>query len=203
MQALGVKIIVNSKASLEKISAYSPYAVILATGSRPIIPRSIKGIDGPHVYSVTDVLSGAAEFTGKNVCVIGSGMTGIETAEMLAKMENKVTVVEMAESIAPGAFFMNVMDVMSRLNEMGAEVLLKHKLMEIEENSIVVENSEGKLEHIDMDAVILSLGVISEKSLYEEISNEFQNIWNIGDSEKIGRIADAVSAGFELGYNLE
>lgn len=203
LELLGVKIYLNTKATAERLKMFSPYAVILATGSKPIIPRSIVGIDQENVYSVTDILSGDTKLTGKNVCVIGSGMTGLETAEMLIEQGNKVNIIEMADSVAPGAFFMSVMDITTRLNQHDTKILLKHKLVEIKDDGVIVENPEGEFNTITTDAVVLSLGVVSEKSLYDEISKNYENIYNIGDSEKIGRIADAVSVGFKLGHNME
>ncbi|MEG2291477.1 MAG: FAD-dependent oxidoreductase [Clostridium sp.] len=202
LSRLGVEIRLNTKATLENIKELSPYAVIIATGSKPIVPQSIAGINGDNVYSVTDILSGKKVLTNKNVCVIGSGMTGIETTEMLAEQGNKVSVVEMADSIAPGAFFMNVIDIMSRVNNYDVNLLLEHKLLEVKKDFIVVENAKGERIDLATDAVVLSLGVVSEKKLFEDTKFNFNKVYNIGDSDKIGRIGDAVSAGFKVGYNL-
>ncbi|EDK33732.1 FAD-dependent oxidoreductase [Clostridium kluyveri] len=73
----------------------SPYAVFVAEGSSPIIPESINGIHGKNVFTIVDVLSGKTEIYNKKAAVIGSGMTGLETAEFLASKNNDVTVFEM------------------------------------------------------------------------------------------------------------
>ncbi|MEG0963594.1 MAG: FAD-dependent oxidoreductase, partial [Lachnospiraceae bacterium] len=168
----------------------------------PMIPRSISGIDGANVQIITDILSGKDELREKNICIIGSGMTGLETAEMLAEQGNKVTVVEMAKTVAPGAFVMNVIDVTMRLNQYGVTMMLGHKLTQIKENAIVLENLAGEVKEVETDAVVLSLGVTCDSKFYENNKEAFDNMWNIGDSEKIGRIGEAVSAGFELGYSI-
>lgn len=202
LESLNIEVRLNTSATIENLKELSPYAVIAATGSKPIIPQSILGIDNKNVYLVTDILSGEKVITNKKVCVVGSGMTGIETAEMLAEQGNKVSIIEMADSIAPGAFFMNVIDVMSRVNNHDVNILLGHKLVEVRDDSVVMENSQGEIIEHNTDIVVLSLGVTSENSLYEEIKNEFDKAWNIGDANKIGRIGDAVSEGFQVGYNL-
>ena len=48
---------------------------------------------------------GEKKISGKIVAVIGSGMTGLETTEILNESGNHVVVVEMAEEIAPGTWF--------------------------------------------------------------------------------------------------
>ena len=61
----------------------------------------------------------------------------------------------------------------------------------------VVENEKGRKQELDCDCVVLSLGVKSDKTLYEELKDEAGNIYLIGDGEKAGRIADATRSAFE------
>jgi pyruvate/2-oxoglutarate dehydrogenase complex dihydrolipoamide dehydrogenase (E3) component len=88
----------------------SPYAVFIATGADAFIP-GIEGSNHEHVYTTTDILNGAVNLEGKIIAVIGSGMTGLETAELLAEQGNTVTVYEMANQIGGGAYFQNLIDV--------------------------------------------------------------------------------------------
>ena len=200
LNRLGVEIRLHTRATAENISALNPHAVILATGSTPLIPASIPGVGGDNVYSVSDILSGAVKLEGKKVVLIGSGMTGIETAEMLADAGNTVSVVEMQDTIAPDGYWQNVIDVLGHLKEKNVELLPKHTLLSIGADNVKLD---GAVTEIPCDAVVLSLGVKSEDSLFKEISGSFTNIYNIGDSKKIGRIVNAVTEGYLLAYNLK
>ena len=55
-----------------------PDAVLVATGSKSVVPRSIPGITGENVYTIEDILSGKAELKDKKVMIIGAGVTGLE-----------------------------------------------------------------------------------------------------------------------------
>lgn len=59
-------------------------------GSKPIIPKSIKGLNGKHVHTPVEILNGELKFYSENILVVGSGMTGLETAELLASQLNRV-----------------------------------------------------------------------------------------------------------------
>lgn len=193
----------NTEANEEIIKSYNPYAVIIATGGFSVKPKSIVGSDRENVYTTTDILNGSVKLRNKAVAVIGSGMTGLETAELLCETENKVTVVEMADTIAPGTWMQHVDDCMPRLNEHNVKFITGHKLTEITEDGIelsCVKNNNIMLAKADV--VVLSLGVASDNKLYKSIKDKFSNIHIIGDANKQGRIADATSQAYNLCKNL-
>ena len=61
------------------------------------------GVNNTHICTSTDILTGKVKISGKKVAVIGSGMTGVETAELLETQDNEVFVVEMADRVGPDA----------------------------------------------------------------------------------------------------
>lgn len=201
----GARIKLGTEATEESIAALNPHAVVVATGGFAVRPRSIKGADGENVFTVTEILNGSHLPKGKQVAVIGSGMTGLETAEMLCENGNKVTVIEMADSIAPGTWMQHIDDALPRLRAAGAKILTSRKLVEITPDGIVVEGTGKKAvrKSLACDEVVLSLGVRSENKLYEEIKDKFQNVYLIGDAEKPGRIADATHAAFDCAMKME
>lgn len=203
LKRLGVDVHCGTEASEMLIRTLNPYAVVVATGSKPIVPGKIPGVHGDNVCTAGDILSGRPALTGKKVCVIGSGMTGLETAELLTKQRNQVTIVEMADSVAPGAYMGNVVDVMQRLQAANTNVLLKHKLVAIRPNSIMLEKENGDWFELETDQVVLSLGVVSENALYDKLADAFENVHKLGDASQIGRIANAVQDGLRFAYNLE
>ena len=74
--------------------------LVLSPGASPIMPASIKGIDGDNVFSVRTVndvvnIKNAVTLSrGRKAAVIGGGFVGIEVAENLAKAGQEVTLVE-------------------------------------------------------------------------------------------------------------
>lgn len=198
----GAKVLFNTKADKDIIASYSPEIVITATGGNAIHPKSF---NGDNVVTVTQVLNGDIDISNKRVAVIGSGMTGLETSELLVSKGNKVTVVEMADKIAPGAWFQQLDDALPVLEKAGTEFLTSHKLLSVSSSGIELENlKEEKAVAIKVDFVVLSLGVRSDNSLYNEIKNsDSYKVYNIGDSNKIGRIANATESAYQLVMNIE
>lgn len=198
----GAKVLFDIKADKDIIASYSPEIVITATGGNAIHPKSF---NGDNVVTVTQILNGSIDISNKKVAVIGSGMTGLETSELLVSKGNKVTVVEMADKIAPGAWFQQLDDALPVLEKAGTEFLTSHKLLSISSSGIELENlKEKKAVAIKVDLVVLSLGVRSDNSLYNDIKNsDSYKVYNIGDSNKIGRIANATESAYQLVMNIE
>lgn len=198
----GAKVLFDIKADKNIIASYSPEIVITATGGNAIHPKSF---NGDNVVTVTQVLNGSIDISNKKVAVIGSGMTGLETSELLVSKGNKVTVVEMADKIAPGAWFQQLDDALPILEKAGTEFLTSHKLLSVSSSGIELENlKENKAVAIKVDLVVLSLGVRSDDSLYNDIKNsDSYKVYNIGDSKKIGRIANATESAYQLVMNIE
>lgn len=198
----GAKVLFDIKADKDIIASYLPEIVITATGGNAIHPKSF---NGDNVVTVTQILNGDIDISNKKVAVIGSGMTGLETSELLVSKGNKVTVVEMADKIAPGAWFQQLDDALPVLEKAGTEFLTSHKLLSVSSSGIELENlKEKKAVAIKVDLVVLSLGVRSDNSLYNDIKNsDSYKVYNIGDSKKIGRIANATESAYQLVMNIE
>ena len=63
--------------------------VVDATGSVPIVPR-IEGIQNENVCTAQEVLRFEKQFMNKKLLVLGAGLVGAETAEVLSLSGNKV-----------------------------------------------------------------------------------------------------------------
>lgn len=189
---------VADKALLDSLK---PYAIVNATGGNAVFPKAFQG---SNVSTVTEILNGSVQLENKKVAVIGSGMTGLETSELLVSQGNKVTVVEMAESIAPGAWFQGVDDAMAVLNKAGTAFLTGHRLISISDKGIYLEAvKSGKRLNVDVDYVVLSMGVRPDNALFNAIKDSSAyKVYNIGDSNKVGRIANATEAAYQLAVSL-
>ena len=203
--AAGAEIKLSTKADKELIESFSPTALIIATGGSSVKPKSIPGVGLPNVCTVTEVLNGTVSLSGKKVAVIGSGMTGLETSELLAEQGNDVFVVEMAKTIAPGTWMQHIDDIMPRLKASEVEIFLSKKLVAIHRTFIELESTGIRKEKtkLECDQVVLSIGVKSENALYNEMKESFENIQVIGDACKSGRIAQATESGYLAAIAIE
>ena len=210
---------------LDELEKINPYAVILASGGKPIIPR-VAGVE--KGVTANDVLSGKVVLKNKRVIVVGGGMTGLETAALLCG-DNDVTVLEMMPMVGNGIFINNVIKSIEHLSKNGTKLKTSTSLKEIKDGAVVVEpfagtgnNSvltgiknivgydpfasdeekpEGPYE-IPCDTVVLSIGVFSENSLLPELEARFEQVVNIGDSAKPGKITTATSDGYYAAKNI-
>ena len=199
----GVEIRLNTMATPDLVSELNPYAVIIAAGGQAVKPKSIPGAELYNVCTVTEILNGKINPHGKRVAVIGSGMSGLETAHALAEKGNQVIVVEMAKALAPGAYVQHTNDILPRLVQCGVQFVTGKKLVSILENEIVLEDTtDAKKETIQVEQVVLSLGVRPVNELYESLKGQYPNLYLVGDAEKVGRIAEATRSAYNVAMNL-
>jgi 2,4-dienoyl-CoA reductase-like NADH-dependent reductase (Old Yellow Enzyme family)/thioredoxin reductase len=203
LDKLGVTIKLNTFATAEMIKEMNPYAIFVATGSKPFIPN-IEGISENTIYTVEQALDKNFEVKNEKVVVIGGGMTGCEVAEDLALKGNYVTLIEMQDKLAPEVSPDNLVTVLKNLNSKNAKILLSHKMIKFGEKEVIIENvTNSEVVSIPADRIILSLGGRPNDELYNELVGKFQKVYKLGDSIKVGRIAQAVQTGFERAYVME
>lgn len=200
----GVELNFGKTIDADEIAALKPYAVILATGGIPVRPKSIQGIDGPQVVTANDVILGKVKIENSDVIVAGSGLTGLETTETLNDYGNRVTVVEMAKEIAPGAWFQLVDDEMERIRPFGTEFLTGTKLQAIEPGKVMLEDTKtGKISERKADYVVLALGVRPAPNEAEKLRElGIEKVLTVGDADKSGPIANACHSAYDAVMNI-
>jgi 2,4-dienoyl-CoA reductase-like NADH-dependent reductase (Old Yellow Enzyme family)/thioredoxin reductase len=202
LKKLGVDVRLNTKAEASDIKALNPYAVFICTGSDPILPRSIPGIDGDNVYTVPQILGGKVKLSGKKIVVVGAGLTGMETSEFLQEQGNEVSNIDMTPAVGMGAFALSLMDEEGQTVRAGVRPMPGHKLVEIRKDSVLIEDAAGYQLELPCDAVVMSLGVKPSNALKDELSGQ-ENLFVLGEAEKAGqRVPQAVHGAFEAAYKL-
>jgi len=88
LEALGVKMHLNTRATAEQLTKDGFEAVVIATG---VSPRklAIEGIDHPKVISYIEVLKHKVN-VGQKVAIIGAGGIGFDVAEFLNHSEESI-----------------------------------------------------------------------------------------------------------------
>ena len=204
LKKFDVTILVNVEATAERIASYHPYAVILATGATPIKPESIPGVDLENTLTFEEVLCDKKPLYKKQVTIIGSGATGLETAEFLCERGNKVTIVEMLDEIGKGVYVQTYLDCMDKLSKFDINYKPSTKLVEVRKGCAVLQDEKTqKREEYPTDYVVLAMGVHSENPLAEACQKICKHVMVIGDAKAVGRIESAVRDGFEAAYDLK
>ena len=94
----GVDIRTGVEADEAVLRSLSPDAIVLATGSNPLILR-IPGLSECGFMTAQELLDGKRS-AGRKALVVGGGMVGCEAAEFLAERGHEVSVIEMKDVIA-------------------------------------------------------------------------------------------------------
>ena len=195
----GVDIKLNTEATPEIVKQLNPVGVFLASGAVPIVPP-LPGINNINVHTAEDVVAGRANPTGK-VAIIGTGMTGLETAEMLGDRGASVILVEMQENAGPGLYNIILDDIMGRIKKQNAKILTGHKLTAVTESGVRLEKTDSKeIVELECDNIVLSLGVRPRTGIVGDYEAMFDKVMVIGDAGKAGRIAQTVKEGYIKAY---
>ncbi len=195
----GAKIQLGKELTAKEIADLDPWGVVVATGGEPVRPRSIAGIDGENVFTAPQIIHREKVPKNARVVVAGSGMTGLETAEILCTQGNHVTVIEMADEIAPGNWFQLTDDEMERLSKTDTVFETGTRLLAVDTEGVTVEDvKKGGTRRIPADYLVLSLGVRPAGNLARELDKlSVRRIWRVGDAVKSGTIADACHSAFD------
>ncbi|WP_035783478.1 NAD(P)/FAD-dependent oxidoreductase [Butyrivibrio sp. MC2021] len=201
---LGVKVNLGKEITAREIADKNPDVVLIAAGGKPLFPRSIEGLDGDNTATAVDVLLGKRKIENSNVIVAGSGMTGLETCEVLCEKGNKVIVVEMADAVAPGTWFQLVDDAMERLKGKKVKFMTGTKLLSVDGEGVLLEKvRSGKQKKIKADVVVNALGVTPVDSLYSELSElGMRDVYKVGDANTSGTIAHACHDAYDAVMRL-
>ncbi len=201
LRSLGVQIILGQKASVDIVKAYEPDVVIIATGSKSFYPP-IPGLqDTDGVVDSHSVLSGNVVLHGK-VAVLGGGLVGAETAELLASQGCKVTIVEMMNDLAPEAepnpkFFLE-----TALEDYGVKYHLGTRVTKIAPRTIFGVDASGEMTIGDLDSIVVALGVCSCDEVSEELKQKGFEVIAVGDAAKPRDAFWDIRDAFEVGLSI-
>lgn len=210
LKANGADIRFGFDATADSIMQFEPWAVILATGGEPIRPKTINGITRKEVLTAPFIIDyykqnkSLPKVVGKNVVVVGSGMTGLAVSEILSNCNCNVTVIEMAKEIAPTAWFQLVDDEMSRIKTDRFAFKALTRLVAIDQGRVLVEDTKLRNQYsINTDSVVLAMGVCSKSTLASDLAERVERIITVGDAKSSGTIAGAVHSGYNAAAGLE
>jgi 2,4-dienoyl-CoA reductase-like NADH-dependent reductase (Old Yellow Enzyme family)/thioredoxin reductase len=202
LRKLKVTLKLGSEVTADLIDREEPDAVILATGSSPIIP-GIPGSDNARVLTAMDILEGKKKLKDQKVVIVGGSMVGAETAEFLAEQGNIVTIVEMRPEIAVDMEVVNRRGLVDALQANGVAILRGHEAKEITADTLFVSNKrDGEKKGIKADWVVLAAGVQPNDSLVKALKGKISQVRRVGDCKEPGTILAAVYEGARVAMQI-
>lgn len=201
-----VNVVKGVEVTTESLLADRPDTVIVATGASLARPP-IEGIDGDFIDNPLDVLHGKIP-AGKHVIVCGAGLFGTELAIFLAEEHSKqVTLIDMLPEVVPEVEFFSQMVVKAKLAELGVVVNTGYLIRKIESSDAngrkkVICESKGEVQTTEGDAVIVALGMTSDRNLYDELLKTGIETIIVGDVDKPRKIINAIHEGYHAGRRI-
>lgn len=199
---LGVDIKLGKEATAEDIVALKPDNVIIAVGAEnKMIP--IEGADRKNVLDAWKVLSSEKICDGK-ITILGGGLVGAETAELLASRGCKVSIVEMMDEIAKEESATIRPTLMAELKKFEVDVYTKHKVIKIKNDSVICKNDNEEEIEISTNFAIMSVGAESVKFDTTVFDNAGIAYRFIGDSmEHPSDIKNAIKSAYDAAVEIQ
>ena len=189
----GADIRLNTAVTRELMDEVKPDVILAAVGGHPFVPP-IPGIEGAmdalSVYHNTQAV-------GRRVVLVGGGLVGCEVGLYLAALGHDVTVVEMQTMMAFETFGYYRNALLDTMDERGIHQLLGAKCLCFQPDGVKVEQ-DGQERFIPADTCVYSMGVKPNTDALESIRALAGDIpvHAIGDCAKVGKMGDAVRAGY-------
>lgn len=196
----GVTIVPGRSANLDKIKAFNPDVVVLATGSRPSLPAGMVCHPGARIIPATEVINGSS-VASRTVAIIGGGMVGLETAKKLAFQGHTVTLFEMLHEIGTDMPSITRIPLLLELRAKGVRLLTGTTVREVFRNGVQWED-EWYSGFLEADTVI---GATTEKpndELKEKIEGIVPEVYTVGDCQRTGDMLTAIANAFAIGLNI-
>jgi 2,4-dienoyl-CoA reductase-like NADH-dependent reductase (Old Yellow Enzyme family)/thioredoxin reductase len=193
------RILLNTEATKEMLDAERYDALIVAVGSRPIVPP-LPGIEKPHVHWAPEADAGKVK-VGARTVVVGAGAVGLECAIGLKREGKDVVVIEMQPdlsnlSASAGAA---AMEFTKLIDELEIPIRFNCKLEEVTDKTVVCRdiNASEKIE-FPADTVLLAIGVSARHDVVDSLrrSAPETEVFVVGDAVESGSIATAVMSAF-------
>jgi 2,4-dienoyl-CoA reductase-like NADH-dependent reductase (Old Yellow Enzyme family)/thioredoxin reductase len=200
----GVDLKLSTEADAEIIKEFNPDLVVLAVGSKAI-KLPVPGAEKSKI--AVEKMLDDGEGLGKNICIIGGSGVGLDAAMFLREKNKNVTVLEMKDTIAEELSPMLGVHLRELVDQNNIKVLTSHKVKEIKDNAVVVENN-GVEKKINCDDVLSAVGFkrIDDSKWIAELEEEGYKVVSLGKSNGCGHIMEATRDGYwtalELDYYL-
>lgn len=180
----GVDIRTGVSVTPELVSELKPDAVIVATGSVPLI-LSIPGLADCGYVNAEDMLTGKAN-VGKKVLIVGGGMVGAEAAEHLAERGHDCDIVEMKPVVGEDIMPEPRKYIMASLEHHKVGQFTNARVSEFFADGVAYTSTlDGSTHELrGYDNVVLAMGYRSNNTLSAELEKLVPQVIVIGEARQ-------------------
>ena len=143
---------------------------------------------------------------GAAVTIVGGGIVGIETADLLATRGCRATVIEMLAAVAPDMARNNRFEVLARLKRAGTTILTDARIESVVDGQLVVVARGVRVGLTPGDTMVLALGAVANRDVLPAVEAAGAPYVLVGDCNQPGdfltAIRDASMAALALNHCL-
>jgi 2,4-dienoyl-CoA reductase-like NADH-dependent reductase (Old Yellow Enzyme family)/thioredoxin reductase len=190
----------NTGVTAELAREIGPDVIMVAIGSKPLIP-DIPGIDGPNVLHAEELYV-SPEKAGKKVVVLGGGLVGTELAIYLGGLGHDVTILEMLPRLNAGDNTLQGQATGLEVERLGITTALGTRVVEINEKSVLGEDSKGQKKLFEADTVVCALGRLPLWAEAEELRFCAPEFHQLGDCLAAKNVYEATRTAHQIVLDL-
>jgi len=202
----GVEVNLNSEVTPEFVLAERPFAVMIATGGRPIYPQSIPIDKKMNCLPAWDVLSGNPKSLGGKTVILGGGFVAAEIAGYICEkgITRDLTIIEMREDIAMDLEPISRQNLLTKLRDYGVKMAPNFLIKQVKAGEVIGEDAgSGNSKRLEADTVVVALGTEAVNFAVGEIERAGIKVAFIGDAREPRGIAEAMREGYVAGVSLD
>lgn len=197
LERSNVRIELNKEMTKDNISEMNPDVVICALGSTVYEPN-VHGVDDENVIYIDDLFDIKSFEANEKVVVFdfGGEWPGVEGAIYLAEKGCDVTFVTSRLHAAENVHQYLRNEYIKKLNQLHVNVVPQHDFGGIEDGQVILRNLfTHKETQEDYSKVVLAVGRVPIRSLYEELESSNYELHQIGDCSAPRTIEEATYEG--------
>ncbi len=195
----GVEIRLNTEVTKEYVEKEAPDALIIAVGSKPLVPP-IPGLDGENVVVVNNYYL-EKDKVGNDVVVMGGGLAGSECAIHLGQEGKTVHLVEMRDMLAPDANVRHRPLLLAEIDKY-VHVHTGYRALRVTAEGVICADRDNNEVLVPGKSVICALGQRSRTDVVEDLQGTAPFVRVIGDASRVSTITNAVYWGYHAALDI-
>ncbi len=197
----GVEIRLNTRVDRAYVEKEAPDAVIVATGSDPLLPP-IPGLrESPVMFPAEDYYLNKDK-VGKTCIVLGGGLVGCEMAVCLARDGRNVHIVEMRSELCPDANVRYRPLLMAEMAKYNVSIHTDCTCKRVDGGRVVCETPAGETVEIEGDSILCGLGLVPKTNVVDELRGTAPKFFAIGNCVKPDTITHTVYQGYHAALDI-
>lgn len=204
---LGVPVKTSIEVSADRIRAFRPDVVVVATGAQPVPMPALPGAldDRIQVMPAWDYLARPDRLGAiRQATVVGAGTVGLETADLLVARGCRVTVIESLATIGKGMARSNRMELLDRLTAAGVQILAETGILRCAGSALVVRSAAQGERSIEVgDCLLIAVGAQPNLAVVDAVEAAGVPYVTVGDCYQPGDFMSVIRDAWMVGLAID